>query len=239
MVTVTSSHSKKLFFALAILLLLTGCSGSSTDKKTDADKPEKELTTKNKINQFLEEKQDGELIKKAKWYVGAALPSTAEEAFDALLTSFPDSAYTEFAQLKTADGYYSTGAYLSAAKAYADFIAQHPNDRNAPYAYIRQGRSYYKSYRGTGRDLSPLEQAQTCLSTFINKYPHTVYLSEAKVLLAQTNERILQHHEAIAAFYEKRSLYGAAKQHRENMPKPPVIQDLVAAPMLSPEYSNP
>lgn len=212
---------------------------SSSKKGSDDDRPEKELTTKNKINHFLEEKEDSELIKKGKWYVERALPSTAEEAFDALLTSFPDSIYTEFAQLKTADGYFSTGAYLSAAKAYADFVAQHPNDRNVPYASLRQGRSYFKSYRGIGRDLAPLEQAQSALATFINKYPNSLYTTEARALLKEVNEKMLAHHESIASFYEKRGLLNAAKQHRENTPRPPTIYTAPGTPILNPEYSNP
>lgn len=183
---------------VAISLLgfcLLGCSSSSP--VPPEPKPKEIPTSVSKPSELTEE----ELIFRAKRYYEVGLYSEARENFEAIRSTFPLGPYGEFAEIKSADALFDTGAFGDAAKAYEELARDHPVSEALPYVLFRAGRSYQLSQRGIGRDMTALDRAQDKFSELLKRFPDSRHAWAAKEFLAAVMKDKADYAASIRDFY--------------------------------------
>lgn len=157
-------------------------------------KPKKQATV---------ETPEMELLESAKRMYAARLFTIARENFEALRDGYPLGPYTEFAEIKIADCYFESHDYESAAKAYEEFVKEHPASPSLPYVMMRAGRSNQLAFKGIGRDTQPLQHAVEIYDHLIKTYPNTVYAESARTLKVECLELLSESEQFIADFYRR------------------------------------
>src|SRR3546814_17747188 len=85
------------------------------------------------------------------------------------------SPWARRAQLMSAFSYYMDREYTPAIEAAQRFLAIHPGNKDAPYAYYLIGISYYEQISDVTRDQKITQKARAALGEVIRRYPHTRY----------------------------------------------------------------
>lgn len=181
--------------SLAVLFLasavpLAGCSG-------DGDQPYRErdvASIYNEAGNYLDDEQ----------YRYAAL------AFDEVERQHPYSAWARRAQLMSAYSYYMANKYEDSILTAERFIALHPGNRDAPYAYYLIALCYYEQISDVGRDQKMTEQALEALGEVVRRYPRSDYAKDARLKIELTRDHLAGKEMEIGRFYLKRKEHLAA-----------------------------
>jgi outer membrane protein assembly factor BamD len=112
--------------------------------------------------------------------------------------------------LNTAENFFATEDYASAAAGYDSFIKSHPLNDNVPYALFRQGLSYFKLSEDPRKDQAPTEKAAEKFSQLILMYPNSKYISSAMSYLRLCHERLAEYNFNVGMYYFEREEYNAA-----------------------------
>jgi outer membrane assembly lipoprotein YfiO len=184
---------------------LMGCSSSSSSPAPEA--PAKELTQASSKSVALPEE---EVLELGKRYYSLQLYSIAQEHFQSLKDSYPNSPYLEFAELKRADSLYEQSMFTEAASAYEDFTKAHPSSHSMPYAIVRIGRALQLSTRGAGRDVTPVEKSVEWFNKIIEGFPSSPFVVVAEKLRRDSLTTLADHEKLIGSFYEKKEALSAA-----------------------------
>jgi outer membrane protein assembly factor BamD len=184
-------------FALAILavaaLSLAGCAG----KKIKGDMPyvARDVGT---LYGAAKDKLD-----KKQYKVAAAL-------FDEVERQHPYSVWARRAQLMGAFSYYLNKDYPQAISSAQRFLAVHPGNRDAPYAYYLVGVSYYEQISDVTRDQKITQQALDSLGELTRRYPNTKYAADARLKIDLVRDHLAGKEMEIGRFYERRGEWLAA-----------------------------
>ena len=131
--------------------------------------------------------------------------------FSFVKQKFPFSKYAVLAELALADTQFTRGSYQEAIDSYKTFARLHPThekveDGYVAYkiceCYVQEMPSDWAlvppSYE---KDQTAVRDANRELSDFIDKYPDTAYLKEAKKLHQDVMGRLIEHEVYVARFY--------------------------------------
>jgi outer membrane protein assembly factor BamD len=194
--------------AAALLLALAACSKHVT------------LGGEAKLQPTAEEnyKAGQELLKEGSY-------PEAQKFFEYVRTKFPFSKYASLADLRLADAKYDQGRYAEAADAYAQFGQLHPAHEELDYAEFRQGESLYRDApsdfflfpHAYEKDLRQVRKAVDQLKKFIEKYPKSKFVPDAKKLQAQAQGRLSENEWYVAEFYFKRGQWAGAAGRYETL----------------------
>ena len=208
---------------LAGIILLNGCSSSTTDPITDAFKGQSAEAI------FKGGEQD--LAKKSY--------KSAIKHFEALSALYPFSTYQEQGQLDLMYAYYRDQDYPSSEAAADRFIHLYPRSMHVDYAYYIKGLSDFSIDRGFGskwvnldlaeRDLSQTKDAFNDFSQLVSLYPQSPYAPAARARMIYLRNLLATHEVEVAAFYMKHQSYVAAI-NRANY----VVQHYQQAPAVIP-----
>ena len=149
----------------------------------------------------------------------------AQKFFEYIRTKFPFSKYAALSDLRLADAKYAQGHYGEAADAYGQFIQLHPAHEEIDYAEFRQGESLFRDAPSDfflfppayEKDLKQVRKAADALKKFVEKYPKSKYLPDAKKLLVQAQGRLAANDWYVAEFYFKRSQWAGAAGRYETL----------------------
>ncbi len=172
------------------MILLGACS-------SDKDKPYRERDVVSIYNEATSYLDDGQ-------YRNAAT------SFDEVERQHPYSAWARRAQLMAAYSYYMANKYEDAVLTAERFLALHPGNRDAPYAYYLTALCYYEQISDVGRDQKMTEQALDALQEVVRRYPRSDYAKDARFKIELTRDHLAGKEMEIGRFYLKHKDYLAA-----------------------------
>lgn len=130
--------------------------------------------------------------------------------FEEVERQHPYSAWARRAMLMKAFAYYQGNDYEEAVDALDSFIALHPGNKDAPYAYYLKAMCFYERIRDVGRDQEYTNNAVTALNDVIRRYPDTEYARDARLKLDLTFDHLAGKEMYIGRFYLKQNKHIAA-----------------------------
>jgi outer membrane protein assembly factor BamD len=134
----------------------------------------------------------------------------AAALFDEVERQHPYSVWARRAQLMGAFSYYLEKDFPQAISSAQRFLAVHPGNRDAPYAYYLVGISYYEQISDVTRDQKITQQALDSLGELTRRYPNTRYAADARLKMDLVRDHLAGKEMEIGRFYEGRGQWLAA-----------------------------
>ena len=131
----------------------------------------------------------------------------------ALLNTYPDSAYLAQAKLAIGDSYFKEGGSGNlnlATDEYKSFITFFPFMPEAAYAQMQIAMVHYRRMDRSDRDHAEAQMAETEFQTFLQKYPDSPLVPVSTQRLREIQEVLADSDFRIAAFYNAKKSYRAA-----------------------------
>ena len=180
--------------ALVITPMLAACAGGGNVKKDTR-------YVARDVNTLYRAAQDR--LDRRQYGLAAAL-------FDEVERQHPYSPWARRAQLMSSFSYYMDREYTPAIEAAQRFLAIHPGNKDAPYAYYLIGLSYYEQISDVTRDQKITQQASNALGEVIRRYPDSRYASDARLKIDLVQDHLAGKEMEIGRFYQRSSNWLAA-----------------------------
>ncbi|MGE0828146.1 MAG: outer membrane protein assembly factor BamD [Hyphomonadaceae bacterium] len=135
-----------------------------------------------------------ELLDRRRWTEAAA-------AFQEVERQHPYSSWARRAILMQAYAHYQGNDYAEAVSAAQRFIALHPGNESAPYAYYLISICYFEQILDVGRDQATTQAALTALQEVIRRYPQSDYARDARLKLDMTYDQLAGKEMEVGRFY--------------------------------------
>lgn len=130
--------------------------------------------------------------------------------FEEVERQHPYSAWARRAMLMKAFAYYQGNDYEEAVQALDQFIALHPGNKDAPYAYYLKAMCHYERIRDVGRDQEFTNNALAALTDVVRRYPNTEYARDARLKLDLTYDHLAGKEMSVGRFYLRQNKHIAA-----------------------------
>ncbi len=137
----------------------------------------------------------------------------ARELLRQIVDTYPQSPYRPDAKLGVADSYLGDGTAASlvlAINEYQEFLTFYPTNRRADYAQYKLGMVHHKQMRGPERDQTETRDAIKELQTFVERYPNSELMPEAKAHLREARDRLGDSEYQVGYFYYRTRWYPGA-----------------------------
>ena len=141
----------------------------------------------------------------------------AAALFDEVERQHPYSPWARRAQLMSAFSYYAARDYTKAIQSAQRFLAIHPGNKDAPYAYYLIAISYYEQISDISRDQKVTEQARQALNEVVRRYPDTTYAKDASLKLDLVNDHLAGKEMTVGRFYQRSGKWLAATMRFRNV----------------------
>ena len=184
---------KPILALTALSLLTTACANSS--KKKDLAYVARDV---NSLYTAAKTRLDQHRYKEA-----AAL-------FDEVERQHPYSVWARRAQLMGAFSYYLARDYTESISSAQRFLAVHPGNKDAPYAYYLIALDYYEQISDVTRDQKITQQSLDALGELIRRYPATNYAADARLKVDLVNDHLAGKEMEVGRFYQRRKQWLAA-----------------------------
>jgi outer membrane protein assembly factor BamD len=181
------------FVFAAVLSPLAGCAGSK--KGTDTQYVARDVNT---LYTAARDRFD------RRKYRDAAI------IFDEVERQHPYSVWARRAQLMSAFSYYLAREYEKSADSARRFLAIHPGNKDAPYAYYLLALDYYEQIEDVNRDQSTTQRALDSLGELVRRYPTTRYAADARLKIDLVRDHLAGKEMEVGRFYQRRRLWLAA-----------------------------
>lgn len=136
--------------------------------------------------------------------------SEAKLYFEEVERQHPYSSWARRAMLMNAFAKYEDNDYDEAIADLERFIAIHPGNKDAAYAYYLKAMSYYNRIVDVGRDQGMTTDALTALSDVVNRYPDSEYARDARLKIDMTHDHLAGKEMDVGRWYLKRNKHVAA-----------------------------
>jgi len=142
----------------------------------------------------------------------------AERYFEQVMRRFPYSRAATLSRLRMADCDFEQENYRAAATGYKAFVERYPSDEMVDYALFRRGLSYFHLIPSSWfvlppshvRDQTPTREALRELRDFVDRFPSSEHVEEAKLRIVDCLAELARSELAVAEFYLDREEPGAA-----------------------------
>lgn len=131
----------------------------------------------------------------------------AAKYFDEVERQHPYSVWAPRAQIMAAYAFYKKNQYADAILALDRFIQLHPGNKNAPYAYYLKGLCYFEQMSDIAREQQMSTEAKRIFSELIARYPHSVYVNDARAKLDVIEDQLAGKEMAVGRYYLKQKEY--------------------------------
>lgn len=187
-----------LALAAAIVLPVSACSGGRA--KGDVPYVARDVST---------------LYASAKRLLDRGRYQEAALLFDEVERQHPYSIWARRAQLMSAFSYYLDANYQKSIESAQRFLAVHPGNRDAPYAYYLIALCYYEQISDVTRDQKITQQALDALGELSRRYPASRYAADARLKIDLVRDHLAGKEMEIGRFYETRGEWlGASLRFR-------------------------
>ena len=185
--------------ALLLSFALVGCAGEREEEPAYVERPVEEIYDEAysllRRNQFIQ----------------------AGQAFDEVERQHPYSIWARRAMLMSGFAYYQANKYEESIQAAERFIAFHPGNRDAPYAYYLKAICHYEQIQDVGRDQSTTLNALSALQEVVRRYPNSEYARDARLKIDLTRDHLAGKEMEIGRYYLKRQQEVAAINRFRNV----------------------
>ncbi len=130
--------------------------------------------------------------------------------FEEVERQHPYSEWARRAMLMTAFAQYLTNDYEDSLASIDRFLAIHPGNKDADYAYYLRAMNHYERIRDVGRDQGITENALAALQDVVRRYPDTEYSRDARLKLDLTRDHLAGKEMAVGRYYLRRNQHVAA-----------------------------
>jgi outer membrane protein assembly factor BamD len=138
---------------------------------------------------------------------------TARQYFSKLLEGYPQSPFRADAKLGVGDSYLgenNTASFVYAVNEYREFLAFYPTNLRADYAQYQLGMVHLRQMLGPQRDQTETKEAIHEFQTFLDRYPNSPMLPEAKKRLREAKDRLADGELQVGTFYLHVKFYPGA-----------------------------
>jgi outer membrane protein assembly factor BamD len=180
---------------LALLVALAACGSAPIRPPVGTLEPDK----------FLYER-GSEALEARRWF-------TAREYFRQLVDSYPQSPFRAPAKLGIGDTYLGENtleAQLMAINEFREFLSFYPTHERADYAQYRLGMAHFNQMRNPYRDQTETKEAIAEFTTFVQRYPNSPLLPEARERLREAKDRLGQYEFNVGLQYYRMRWYPGA-----------------------------
>lgn len=196
-----TSQTRLLAAALSCALLAAACGGSRASVPPASAQ----------ADQFLFER-GAEAMKSRKW-----LP--AREYYRQIVDNYPQSPYRPDAKLAVGDTYigeHTTEALLLGVNEFREFLTFYPTSPRADYAQFRLATCLAEQMLAAERDQTNTKDAIRELRVFVDRYPNSTIMPEARALLRKAQDRLSEASYRVGFFYFRSRWYtGAVDRFKE------------------------
>ncbi|TNE42238.1 MAG: outer membrane protein assembly factor BamD [Sphingomonadales bacterium] len=179
--------------AFAAIATLSACAGNKS--KADTQYVARDVST---------------LYNTAKYRLDRGQYKLAAALFDEVERQHPYSPWARRAQLMSAFSYYMNHDYTEAISAAQRFLAIHPGNKDASYAFYLIAISYYEQIADITRDQKITQQARDSLGELIRRFPQSRYAADARLKLDLVDDHLAGKEMEIGRFYQRRGQWLAA-----------------------------
>lgn len=188
------SRTAALLALLAVSVPLAGCANRGK-VKSDASYVARDVNT---------------LYNTAKQKLDAGNYRLAAAIFDEVERQHPYSVWARRAQLMSAFSYYVAKDYNESTSSAQRFLAIHPGNRDAPYAYYLIALNYYEQISDVTRDQKVTAQALDAFGELIRRYPNTRYASDGRLKIDLIRDHLAGKEMEIGRFQQRRGQWLAS-----------------------------
>tara|TARA_R110000782_G_scaffold268047_2_gene364040 strand:- start:22672 stop:23469 length:798 start_codon:yes stop_codon:yes gene_type:complete len=174
-------------------------------------------TNKNKADTQYVARDVSTLYNSAKYRLDRGQFKLAAALFDEVERQHPYSPWARRAQMMSAFSYYMNRDYTEAISAAQRFLAIHPGNKDAPYAFYLIALSYYEQIADVTRDQKTTQQARDALGELIRRYPQSQYAADARLKLDLVNDHLAGKEMEIGRFLQRRGQWLAATLRFRNV----------------------
>lgn len=162
----TLRRTKLVIAGIVFALLAIGCSsGGNKQKFAYVEKPVEQLYAQ--ATRAMDKKRYEEAV----------------AFFEEVERQHPYSTWARRAMLMKAFAYYQGNDYEESIASVDQFIALHPGNKDAPYAYYLRAMNFYERVRDVGRDQEYTNNTVQAFNDLIRRYPETEYARDARLKL--------------------------------------------------------
>lgn len=182
--------------ALTVALLaagLTACGGGKAAEKLQYQEQPVEQLYNNAAD----------LLDQRRW-------TEAATAFEEVERQHPYSSWARRSMLMTAYAKYQSNAYDEAMESARRFVALHPGNEGAPYAYYLIAICQFEQIMDVGRDQRTTEESLAALQEVVRRYPQSDYARDSRLKIDMTYDQLAGKEMEIGRFYLKREQHLAA-----------------------------
>jgi outer membrane protein assembly factor BamD len=149
----------------------------------------------------------------------------AREYFRTIVDNYPQSQFRPDAKLALGDTYIgekSTESLLLAAAEFREFQTFYPTHPRADYAQLQLARSFSLQMLAPERDQTATRDAVKEIEVFLQRYPNSALLSDARALEREAKDRLSEAGYRVGYFYFRQRWYlGAISRFREVLKQDP------------------
>jgi outer membrane protein assembly factor BamD len=138
-------------------------------------------------------------------------------AFEEVERQHPYSSWARRAMLMEAYAHYQANDYDEAIEDAQRFIALHPGNESAPYAYYLVAICHFERILDVGRDQATTERALAALNDVVRRYPETSYARDARLKIDMVYDQLAGKELAVGRFYLTRDQHLAAINRFRNV----------------------
>jgi len=156
-------------------------------------------------DKFLFDKGNDALGKK-KWLV-------AREFYKQITETYTQSPYRPDAKLAIGDTYLGEGsaeALVLGINEFKEFLSYYPTNPRADYAQYKIGLAHMRQMRGPQRDQTETREAIKELQMFVDRYPNSSLMTEARAKLRESRDRLSESDYLVGYFYYRQRWYVGA-----------------------------
>jgi len=141
----------------------------------------------------------------------------ANELLSEVKRKYAYSRYARLAELRLADGNFQQEKFAEAISSYKEFVHDHPNDPEVPYARYRVAKGEFDSVSQSimlppleERDLASVNDALATLRNYLSDYPHSEHTEEMHYMLDVVLGLLARHELYVARYYLDSGRFDAA-----------------------------
>jgi outer membrane protein assembly factor BamD len=156
-------------------------------------------------DKFLFDKGN-EALQAKKWLV-------AREYFKQITETYTASPYRPDSKLAIGDTYLGEGsaeALVLAINEFKEFLSYYPTNPRSDYAQYKTGLAHFRQMRGPQRDQTETREAIRELQVFVDRYPNSSLMTEARAKLREAKDRLSESDYLVGFFYFRQRWYPGA-----------------------------
>jgi outer membrane protein assembly factor BamD len=144
--------------------------------------------------------------------------------FEEVERQHPYSSWARRSMLMEAYAHYQGNDYDDAIEDAQRFIALHPGNESAPYAYYLVAICHFERILDVGRDQGTTERALASLNDVVRRYPESPYARDARLKLDMVYDQLAGKEMEVGRFYLTRDQHLAAINRFRNVIENPNYQ---------------